>query len=67
MIVKITVPQRFQLKMAAGFGDVLFRRPNDVHYIGGTEVLPPPLGAGAGEGTAGDVWKRRRRKRPEAF
>ena len=43
MIVKITVPQRFQLKMAAGFGDVLFRRPNDVHYIGGTEVLPPPL------------------------
>ncbi|HIR28385.1 MAG TPA: RNA polymerase sporulation sigma factor SigE [Candidatus Choladousia intestinigallinarum] len=43
MIVKITVPQRFQLKMAAGFGDVLFRRPNDAHYIGGTEVLPPPL------------------------
>ena len=43
MIVKITVPQRFQLKMAAGFGDVLFGRPNDAHYIGGTEVLPPPL------------------------
>ncbi len=43
MIVKIAVPQRFQFKMAAGFGDVLFHRPGDVHYIGGTEVLPPPL------------------------
>ena len=43
MIVKIAVPQRFQLKMAAGFGDVLLRRTNEVHYIGGTDVLPPPL------------------------
>lgn len=43
MIVKIAMPQRFQLKMAAGFGDVLLRRTNEVHYIGGTDVLPPPL------------------------
>lgn len=43
MIVKIAVPQKFQFKMAAGFGDVLFRRTNDTHYIGGTEVLPAPL------------------------
>lgn len=43
MVVKIAVPQKFQLKMAAGFGDVLFGRTNDTHYIGGTEVLPPPL------------------------
>ena len=43
MIVKIAMPQRFQLKMAAGFGDMLFGRTNDTHYIGGTEVLPPPL------------------------
>ena len=41
MIVKIAMPQRFQLKMAAGFGDVLLRRTNEVHYIGGTDVLPP--------------------------
>ena len=43
MIVKVAMPQYFQLKMAAGFGDVLFHRTNEVHYIGGTEVLPPPL------------------------
>ena len=43
MIVKIAVPQRFQFKMAAGFGDVLFSKPGDTHYIGGTEVLPAPL------------------------
>ncbi len=43
MIVKIAVPQRFQFKMAAGFGDIIFRRPGDTHYIGGTEVLPAPL------------------------
>lgn len=43
MIVKIAVPQRFQFKMAAGFGDIFFRKPGDTHYIGGTEVLPAPL------------------------
>ncbi len=45
MIVKVAVPQRFQFKMAAGFGDVFFPRPHDSHYIGGSEVLPPPLSA----------------------
>lgn len=38
------MPQKVQLKMAAGFGDVFFGRAcNDTHYIGGTEVLPAPL------------------------
>ncbi|MCD7957806.1 MAG: RNA polymerase sporulation sigma factor SigE [Lachnospiraceae bacterium] len=45
MIVKVAVPHRFQIKMAAGLGQVLFAHPNDSHYIGGTEVLPPPLTA----------------------
>ncbi|MCD7820272.1 MAG: RNA polymerase sporulation sigma factor SigE, partial [Lachnospiraceae bacterium] len=45
MIVKVAVPQRFQFKMAAGFGDIFFPQPGDSHYIGGTEVLPPPLEA----------------------
>jgi RNA polymerase sporulation-specific sigma factor len=45
MVVKLAVPQRFQFKMAAGFGDVLFHRPGDTHYIGGSEVLPTPLTA----------------------
>lgn len=45
MIVKIAVPQRFQFRMAAGFGDILFPKPGDTHYIGGTDVLPAPLEA----------------------
>lgn len=43
MVVKISVPQHFQFRMAAGFGDMLFGKTNDIHYIGGAEVLPPPL------------------------
>jgi len=43
MVVKVAVPQRFQFKMAAGAAEVFFPRPGDSHYIGGTEVLPPPL------------------------
>lgn len=64
MIVRVAVPQRFQLKMAAGFGDMLFHRTNEVHYIGGTEVLPPPLTAGQEQellamlGKAGDAKAR---------
>ncbi|MCD7761844.1 MAG: RNA polymerase sporulation sigma factor SigE [Lachnospiraceae bacterium] len=45
MIVKVAVPQRFQFKMTAGPKDLLFTRPGDCHYIGGSEVLPPPLNA----------------------
>ncbi len=43
MLVKIAVPQRFQFRMASNFGDFLFHRTGDTHYIGGNEVLPPPL------------------------
>lgn len=43
MVFKVAVPQRFQFKVAAGLGDIFFRKPGDTHYIGGTEVLPPPL------------------------
>lgn len=43
MIVKVAVPQHFQFKMTAGVPELLFGHPGDSHYIGGTEVLPPPL------------------------
>ena len=43
MVVKVAMPHRFQIKMAAGLGTVLFQQPCDTHYIGGTEVLPAPL------------------------
>lgn len=45
MIVKVAVPQRFQIKMTAGPRELLFSKPGDCHYIGGSEVLPAPLEA----------------------
>lgn len=45
MYIKISVPNRFQLKMIPTLYSMLFRREREVHYIGGAEVLPPPLPA----------------------
>lgn len=43
MVIKIAIPNRFQLKVIPGLKSVLFSKKGDIHYIGGTEVLPPPL------------------------
>ena len=45
MYIKINVPNRFQLKMIPTLYTMLFRREREIHYIGGAEVLPPPLEA----------------------
>ncbi len=43
MYIKVSVPNRFQLKMIPRLYTMLFQREREVHYIGGAEVLPPPL------------------------
>lgn len=45
MHVKVSMPKHFTIKMISDLKGFLFRIPNEVHYIGGTEVLPPPLEA----------------------
>ena len=45
MYIKINVPNRFQLKIIPTLYTMLFQREQEVHYIGGAEVLPPPLEA----------------------
>ncbi|MEG0972593.1 MAG: RNA polymerase sporulation sigma factor SigE [Lachnospiraceae bacterium] len=45
MYIKVSVPERFQLKMIPTFKGLFFSGQNEVHYIGGAEVLPPPLQA----------------------
>ena len=45
MYIKINVPNRFQLKMIPTLYTMLFHREREIHYIGGAEVLPPPLEA----------------------
>ncbi len=42
MIIKIAIPGRIQFKMIRR-GKLLLPQKGDVHYIGGAEVLPPPL------------------------
>ncbi|MCC8081025.1 MAG: RNA polymerase sporulation sigma factor SigE [Lachnospiraceae bacterium] len=43
MYLKISIPERFQMKLMPTIKNLLFLRSNEVHYIGGAEVLPPPL------------------------
>lgn len=42
MILKVVVPGKMQFKMIRR-GRVLLQEKGDIHYIGGAEVLPPPL------------------------
>ncbi len=43
MYIKITIPQHFQLKLIPSLWNFLFLKKGDIHYIGGAEILPPPL------------------------
>lgn len=43
MVIKVSIPNKFQLKIIPGLRSVFFSKKGDIHYIGGSEVLPPPL------------------------
>ena len=43
MILKVSMPGKFQFRILRREGSLLFSKQGDIHYIGGTEVLPPPL------------------------
>ncbi len=45
MIIKVTIPHQIQLKVAPRFKSMFFSRQGEIHYIGGAEILPPPLNA----------------------
>lgn len=42
MILKVAIPGKMQFKMIRR-ENTLLRRKGEIHYIGGAEVLPPPL------------------------
>ena len=44
-MIKVAVPQKFQFRMTAGWQNLWLQKTNEVHYIGGSDVLPPPLEA----------------------
>ena len=43
MVFKVAIPGMIQFKMVHKDPRFLMSRQGDIHYIGGTEVLPPPL------------------------
>lgn len=45
MIMKVSIPNQIQLRSTQTLHSVLFNRENEVHYIGGSDVLPQPLSA----------------------
>lgn len=43
MVVKVAVPQQFKLKVIPDICSIFFPNRREIHYIGGSEVLPAPL------------------------
>lgn len=43
MFIRVAIPNRFQLRIMPDIKSFLFSKRGEIHYIGGSEVLPPPL------------------------
>ncbi len=43
MVLKVVMPGRAQFRLLHRETGLLFSKQGDIHYIGGTDVLPPPL------------------------
>ncbi len=43
MVIRVSVPNQFQFKMTPTFQMLLKPKQGEVHYIGGSDVLPMPL------------------------
>lgn len=45
MLLRISIPNKFQFRMIPDFRNIFQNTKGDIHYIGGAEVLPAPLEA----------------------
>ena len=45
MLIKISVQGKMMFRMVTSIRELLFGKRGEIHYIGGAEVLPPPLEA----------------------
>ena len=43
MVLKLAMTDQFRFKVVSGFRTFIFPEKTEVHYIGGSEVLPAPL------------------------
>ena len=44
-MIKVAAPHKFQFRMTTGWQNIWLQKTNEIHYIGGSDVLPPPLEA----------------------
>ena len=45
MVVKVSIPSRFHFRAVPSFKKMLFQKEGEIHYIGGADILPSPLGS----------------------
>lgn len=43
MLLKLSIRNKFQFRMIPDIRTIIFGQKGEIHYIGGAEVLPPPL------------------------
>ena len=43
MIMRLVLPRYEKVHFLSGICSLFFRKEDEVHYIGGAEILPPPL------------------------
>ena len=43
MLVNAAIPHQFQMRIIPDIRTLIFGSGKEIHYIGGAEVLPPPL------------------------
>lgn len=55
MILKVALPGKMQFRMVNKESKFFMTRKGDIHYIGGSEVLPPPLEAERESKVIGDL------------
>lgn len=42
-MMQAALPSNFHLRMVSGFSKMVWRKPGEIYYIGGADVLPAPL------------------------
>ena len=43
MLLKLSIQNKFQFRMIPDIRTIIFGHRGEIHYIGGSEILPPPL------------------------
>ena len=64
MVIKVAVPHQFKLKVIPDFRSLFFSDKKDIHYIGGSDILPAPLETEEERKQYGD-WGQRMMNRQE--